>query len=301
LHIESHHFRIESDGKAEAEMANPEAKLAAGARGAKVALVTGASSGIGRAIAERLAGDGLRVFGTSRKVAEAAAGGIEMLALDVCSDESVRTCIAALIERAGRIDVLVNNAGYLLSGAVEETTIEEAKAQVETNFFGTFRVIGAVLPAMRARKSGHIVNVSSLAGMVPLPFWGVYAASKFAVEGLTESLRYEVRPFGIAVSLIEPGYIKTPLYSAERKTAPLADYQPWRRRFDKRMVEFDGKAPGPELVAQAVAKAVSAAKPRLRYRVTREATIFPLMRSWFPASLFETGLRSGFHLDDQRY
>ena len=282
-------------------MANPATKLAAAGRGAKVALVTGASSGIGRAIAERLARDGLRVFGTSRKVPEAAAGGIDMLALDVCSDESVRTCIAALIERTGRIDVLVNNAGYLLSGAVEETTVEEAKEQVETNFFGTFRVVKAVLPTMRAQKSGHIVNISSLAGMVPLPFWGLYAASKFAVEGLTESLRYELRPFGIAVSLIEPGYIKTPLYSAEQKTAAIADYQPWRRRFDKRMAEFDGKAPGPEVVAEAVSKAVSSAKPALRYRVTREATMFTFMRSWFPGSLFETGLRSGFHLDDQRY
>ncbi len=282
-------------------MANPEAKLAAAASGAKVALVTGASTGIGRAIAEQLTRDGLRVFGTSRHVSAAAASGTPMMALDVCSDESVGACVGALIERAGRIDVLVNSAGYLLSGAVEETTLEEAKAQIETNFFGTFRMIKAVLPRMRAQRSGHIVNITSLAGVVPLPFRGLYAASKFAVEGMTESLRYEVRPFGIAVSAIEPGYIKTPLYSAERKTSPFAEYQPWRRRFDKRMAEFDRKAPGPELVARAVSRAVSSARPKLRYRVTREATVFTLMRSWFPGSLFETGLRSGFHLDDGRY
>jgi len=282
-------------------MANPQVKLAPSPSGAKVALVTGASTGIGRAIAEQLARDGLRVFGTSRKEAGTGTGVVEMLPLDVCADASVRACIDALIERAGRLDVLVNSAGYLLSGAVEETTIEEAKAQAETNFFGTFRVIKAVLPTMRAQKSGHIVNISSLAGIVPLPFWGLYAASKFAVEGMTESLRYEVRPFGIAVSAIEPGYIKTPLYSAERKTKPMAAYEAWHQRFDKRMAEFDRKAPGPELVAEAVSKAVRSARPALRYRVTREATIFTLMRTWFPPSLFESGLRFGFRLDDERY
>src|ERR1700694_4730313 len=130
-------------------MADPDRKIAARTSGAKVALVTGASNGIGRAIAEQLARDGLRVFGTSRKPTGAAPDGVEMIALDVCSDESVGSCISGLLERTGRIDVLVNAAGYLLSGAVEETTIEEGKAQLETNFFETFRVIKAVLPSMR--------------------------------------------------------------------------------------------------------------------------------------------------------
>ena len=282
-------------------MADRDGKIAATTSGAKVALVTGASTGIGRAIAEQLARDGLRVFGTSRKPTGAAPDGVEMIPLDVCSDESVRSCVAGLLERTGRIDVLVNAAGYLLSGAVEETTIEEAKAQLETNFFGTFRVIKAVLPAMRSRRTGHIVNITSLAGVVPLPFWGLYAASKFAVEGLSETLRYELSPFGISVSAIEPGYIKTALYAVENKTSPIADYQRWHARFSKKMAEFDKKAPGPELVARAVSKAVRARKPALRYRVTREATLFTFMRSWFPASLFESGLRSGFHLDDERY
>jgi NAD(P)-dependent dehydrogenase (short-subunit alcohol dehydrogenase family) len=282
-------------------MADPDGKIAATTSGAKVALVTGASTGIGRAIAEQLARDGLRVFGTSRKPAGAAPDRVEMIPLDVCSDESVRSCVSGLLERAGRIDVLVNAAGYLLSGAVEETTIEEAKAQLETNFFGTFRVIKAVLPTMRSRRAGQIVNISSLAGVVPLPFWGLYAASKFAVEGLSETLRYELRPLGISVSLIEPGYIKTALYAVENKTRPIADYQRWHARFSKKMAEFDRKAPGPELVARTVSKAVAARKPALRYRVTREATVFTLMRTGFPAALFESGLRSGFHLDDERY
>ena len=275
-------------------------KMAAAAQGTRVALVTGASSGIGRAIAQQLAADGFQVFGTSRK-AHAPQDGIEMMALDVGSDDSVQACVRQLLERTGRIDVLVNNAGYLLGGAVEETTVEEGKAQFETNFFGAFRVIKALLPTMRAQKAGRIVNVTSLAGVVPLPFWGFYNASKFALEGLTETLRYELQPFGISVSAIEAGLIKTRFYTDNRKTSAIDAYQPWHRRFRKKMAEFEKKAPGPELVARAVSRAVHAQKPALRYLVTREATQFTQMRRWFPAALFEFGLRTGFHLDDKRY
>lgn len=275
--------------------------MAVASNGGKVALVTGASSGIGRAVASRLAADGFQVFGTSRKGAAASPDGIEMLALDVCSDESVASCVAALLQRTGRLDVLVNNAGYLLGGAVEEASMAEAKAQFETNFFGAFRLIKAVLPTMRAQKSGRIVNITSLAGVVPLPFWGFYNASKFALEGLTETLRYEVKSLGISVSAIEAGLIKTRFYTDDRKTSAIAAYEPSHRRFRKKMAEFEVKAPGPEVVAAAVSKAVAAAHPALRYRVTREATIFTLMRRLFPGWLFETGLRSSFRLDDQRY
>src|SRR5512147_893284 len=146
----------------------------------RVVLVTGASSGIGEAIAARLAKDGHQVFGTSRKVGRAPQGGVEMLALDVCSDASVQACVEALLRKAGRIDALVSNAGYLLSGAIEEATLEEARAQLETNFFGLVRMVKAVLPAMRQARSGHILTISSLAGLVPAPFWGFYNASKFA-------------------------------------------------------------------------------------------------------------------------
>jgi NAD(P)-dependent dehydrogenase (short-subunit alcohol dehydrogenase family) len=282
-------------------MATTEKSIAAASPGAKVALVTGASPGIGGAIARRLVADGFQVFGTSRKRLERGADGVEMIRLDVCSDEAVQSGVGALLERTGRIDVLVNNAGYLLSGAVEETTIEEGKAVLETNFFGAFRVIKAVLPTMRAQKSGRIVNVTSLAGVVPLPFWGFYNASNFALEGLTETLRYELQPFGISVSAIEPGSIKTDLYTADPKARATSDYAPWRDRFSKRMAEFERKAPGPELVADAVAKAIRARNPALRHRVTREATLFTALRRWFPASLFERGVRSGFRLDDERY
>jgi NAD(P)-dependent dehydrogenase (short-subunit alcohol dehydrogenase family) len=278
-------------------MTETKAALAATVR---VALVTGATSGIGRAIAERLAADGLRVIGTARGDV-ALPSRVERVTLDVGDAASVDRCMAEVLARTGRIDVLVNNAGYLQAGAVEEVSIDAAKAQFETNFFGAARMIQAVLPTMRAQKSGHIVNVTSLAGVVPLPFWGFYNASKFALEGLTETLRYEVRPFGIHVSAVEPGAIKTPFYKADHKATPMAAYATWRARLEKRMGEFEAKAPGPELVAKTVSSIVASRAPRLRYPVTSEATIFTTMRTWFPAWAFELGLRSGFRLDDDTY
>jgi NAD(P)-dependent dehydrogenase (short-subunit alcohol dehydrogenase family) len=261
----------------------------------KVILVTGASSGIGEAIALRLVADGHRVFGTSRK-GVLSAKGIEGVALDVGSDASVRACVDAVLAKAGRIDVLVNNAGYLLAGAIEEATIAEAKAVFETNVFGLTRMVQAVLPAMRERRSGLIVNISSLAGLVPLPFWGFYNASKFAVEGLSETLRLELEPFGVHVSMVEPGAIKTPFY-AQPQATPLAAYSPWRERFLATMRGFEAKAPGPEVVAAVVSRIVAAKSPKLRNRVTQEATIFPFLRWLLPARAFQFGIRQGFNLD----
>jgi short-subunit dehydrogenase len=170
-------------------------------------LVTGASSGIGRATARLLAERGFTVFGTARKPSppdEGAKSGVTMVALDVRSDESVRACVEQVVAKAGRLDVLVNNAGYSLTGAAEETSVEEAKAQLETNFFGAVRMVNAVLPGMRKAEAGKIINISSLAGSTAIPYSGFYSASKFALEGYSESLWYEVRPFGISVSLVEP-------------------------------------------------------------------------------------------------
>src|SRR5215510_322887 len=161
----------------------------------KVVLITGASSGIGLSIARLLAQKGLTVFGASRNpdAAEHVAA-VEVLPLDVRSDESVKACVNTVLVRAGRLDILVNNAGYMLGGAVEEVTIEEAKAQFETNFFGTMRTVKAALPVMRQQRSGTIINISSLAGLVPgPPFFGMYSASKFALEAYTEHQWCEVR------------------------------------------------------------------------------------------------------------
>src|SRR2546422_6503660 len=170
-------------------------------------LVTGASSGIGQATAQLLAERGHRVFGTTRKPGAAQASGFTMVGLDVRSDDSVRGCVDQVLSQAGRLDVLVNNAGYTLMGAAEETSVAEAKAQFETNFFGVVRMVNAVLPGMRAAGAGKIINISSLAGNTAIPFSAFYSATKFALEGYSESLWYEVSPFGISVSLVEPGFV----------------------------------------------------------------------------------------------
>lgn len=179
----------------------------------RVAVVTGASSGIGEEIACQLSAAGYQVYGASRRAPADQASGVEHVTMDVCDDSSVREGIATILREAGRIDVLVNNAGYLSAGAFEEISLTEAKAQFETNYFGVVRATLAVLPGMRERKLGHIITISSLAGLVPVPFWGHYNASKFAVEGLMETLRHEARPFGIQVAMVEPGNIKTSFYA----------------------------------------------------------------------------------------
>jgi NAD(P)-dependent dehydrogenase (short-subunit alcohol dehydrogenase family) len=262
----------------------------------KTILVTGASSGIGAAITSRLLQDGHRVLGTGRTGGQKNAAGVELLQLDVRSNDSVKSCVDRFLERMGRIDVLINNAGYLQSGAIEEVTVEEAQAEFETNYFGVVRMIKAVLPIMRGQKSGLIATTSSLAGIVPLPFWGHYNASKFAVEGLMETLRHELRPLGIRVAMVEPGAIKTPFY-AQPQAAPMSAYSPWRDRFFKTMKGFEDKAPGPEVVARVFSRLVQSDNPPLRNTVTREAKLFPLLRRLLPAAAFESGLRIGFNLD----
>jgi NAD(P)-dependent dehydrogenase (short-subunit alcohol dehydrogenase family) len=161
-------------------------------------------------------------------------------------------------------------------------------------------MVKAVLPAMRAAGAGKIINMSSLAGMVPVPFWGFYNASKFAVEGYTETLRLELAPLGIRVAMVEPGAIRTPLYATPQATA-LAVYSPWRERALKTMKGFEEKAPGPEVVARVVHRLVTQDHPPLRNRVTREASLFPFLRWLLPARAFEFGLRAGFNLDKKGY
>ena len=177
----------------------------------RVVLITGASSGVGQATARLLAQQGRKVFGTSRAPTSAEpVGNLTMVALDVRSDASVAACVNAVSSQAGGADVLVNNAGYELGGALEEHSIDEAKAQFETNFFGIVRMTKAVLPLMRRQKEGQIVNISSLSGLAPIPFMGMYSASKWAVDGYTEALRMELKPLNIRVSQIEPGFLKSP-------------------------------------------------------------------------------------------
>ncbi|MFL5496399.1 MAG: SDR family NAD(P)-dependent oxidoreductase [Gemmatimonadales bacterium] len=264
----------------------------------RVVLVTGVSSGIGQSTARLLSENGYKVFGTSRNPASAVIPNVETLPLDVRSDDSVGACVKAVIDRASRLDVLVNNAGYELAGALEELSLEEAKAQFETNFFGVFRMVKAVLPIMRQQKRGQIVNVSSLSGISPIPFMGIYSASKFALEGYTEALRQELKPFGIHVSQIEPGFLKTGITDRRQVAAKAIEaYAPWRQRAFNAIRDHEDKGPGPELIAQTVLEILSSKAPRLRYVTGRQGKLVNGLRWFLPAGAFEQGVRSTFALD----
>jgi len=264
---------------------------------AKVILVTGSSSGIGLSTVRLLAQQGYKVFGTSRKTGVEIPG-VQVHPLDVCSSESVKACVEAVLQKAGRLDVLINNAGYVLSGAAEDATLEQAKAQFETNFFGVVRVTNEVLPIMRKQKQGHIINISSLAGVVPVPFWGFYNASKFAVEGYSETLRFELKPMNIHVSIVEAGPIKTQFSAHEQSgTHPIADYSPQRERGLQAMKEYDEKGASPDVVAKTLLRIIESKSPKLRYLVTKEAVLFTTLRRLMPSAFYETGIRKGFRLD----
>jgi NAD(P)-dependent dehydrogenase (short-subunit alcohol dehydrogenase family) len=279
----------------------PEIRYAATPREARrVALVTGASSGFGRAIAARLAERGWRTFGTSRSPAPDR-DGVEMIPMDVACDASVDAGVSAVLHASGRIDVLVNNAGAGYAGALEDTTIEEARAQFEVNFFGVHRVCRAVLPGMRSRRSGRIVNVSSLGGRVSVPFQGIYCASKFAVEAYTEALRMEVRPFGIGVAMIEPGDYATG-FTAQRRmaagTGPDSAYAERCRRAVEQMARDESANTDLEPVVRRVLAAIDAHDPALRYPVAGVAqrlvcALHPVIpQRWFEALLMRSyGLR----------
>jgi NAD(P)-dependent dehydrogenase (short-subunit alcohol dehydrogenase family) len=265
----------------------------------RVVLITGASSGVGRATARLLAQQGHKVFGTSRapQGAEPVAN-VTMVALDVRSDASVAACVNAVSSQAGRVDVLVNNAGYELGGALEEHSIDEAKAQFETNFFGVVRMTKAVLPLMRRQKQGQIVNISSLSGFAPIPFMGMYSASKFAVEGFTEALRLELKPLNIHVSQIEPGFLKSPMMDKRQVVAErIGDYDPWRQRAFKAVRDAEEKGLQPERIAEVVSKILANRAPRLRYLIGGQANVVSRLKCFFPERAFEMGVRSTFKLD----
>lgn len=251
----------------------------------KVVLVTGASSGIGRATAGHLAQEGYRVFAAARsrsRLEEMRSALIEPVVLDVASEASVDAAVGEVMKRAGRIDALVNNAGYGQYGPVEDVPDEVARRQFEVNVFGLARMTRKVLPIMRAQGSGRIVNVSSVAGKLSTPFAGWYAASKHAVEALSDALRLEAKPFGVGVVLIEPGAIKTGFDGValdELREATKTDvYRGPAESFGKTVVNSYSSAPGPEAVAKAIQKAIAARNPRARYPVGTDSRMFLLMR-----------------------
>jgi NAD(P)-dependent dehydrogenase (short-subunit alcohol dehydrogenase family) len=257
----------------------------------QVALVTGASSGIGRATAELLAASGFIVFGTSRAPDKLVAS-YSWLPLDVRSDASVEAAIQSLLAQAGRIDVLVNNAGYSQVGAIEESSIADIQAQFDTNLFGVIRMIKAVLPVMRQQGSGRIINVSSVVGQVAPPYVGVYAISKFALEGLSEALREEVRPFGVEVSLVEPSFVKTQIVS-QQPTSPIDAYTPGRQAAMHILSASVESGMEPGEVAHVILRAATT-RSHLRYLVGRDAKVLVLLKRLLPGPLFERVRRRVF-------
>ncbi|MEO8245445.1 MAG: oxidoreductase [bacterium] len=262
-----------------------------------VALITGASSGIGRASALSLVAAGYRVFGTSRKPTNTAPRGVTMLVADVTDDRLVEQLVAEVLATAGRIDLLVNNAGYALSGAAEESSIGQVQALFDTNFLGVVRVTNAILPIMRQQGRGRILNIGSVVGLIPGPFGAYYAASKHAIEGYSESLDHEVRPFGIRVSVMEPWATKTSIETNSPKgDRPVAAYAGtiarYRMAFDAAMAAGDTA----EDVAATVLLAAQDRTPRLRYPSGKAARQTSFARRFLPRSVFDRTLRKQFNI-----
>ncbi|UUZ63520.1 oxidoreductase [Polaromonas sp. P1-6] len=264
----------------------------------KVALVTGASSGIGEATAQRLSKAGYTVYGTSRRGGQAGQQSFEMLPLDVTQDASVETAVQQLMQLEGRIDLLVNNAGFGVAAAgAEESSIAQAQSIFDTNFFGMVRMTRAVVPHMRRQRGGRIINIGSVLGFLPMPYMALYSATKHAVVGYSESLDHELRTQGIRVSVVEPAYINTPFDANLMKPdAPLDVYREIRAGVEKRVKEVLVGADGPEVVAEVVLKAATAAHPKIRY-APGLASRMRLLRRFAPASVLDAGVRKDLRLE----
>lgn len=264
-----------------------------------VALVTGASSGIGKATAERLASGGYTVYGTSRRGAQSGQQSFATLALDVTSDASVEALVREVIRLESRIDLLVNNAGFgVAPAAAEESSIEQAQAIFDTNFMGIVRMTRAVVPHMRRQGAGRIINIGSVLGLLPMPYAALYAATKHAVEGYSESLDHELRTRGIRVSIIEPAYTKTQFdANFVEPDARLDEYAEIRASLAVTVKKVMADADPPSVVADVVLKAASAVRPKLRYTAGRRAARLRLLRRFAPAAALDAGIRKDLGLD----
>jgi short-subunit dehydrogenase len=274
---------------------------------AKVALVTGGSSGIGEAAATALLNAGFTVHAAARRtdrMASIAAAGAKVVALDVTDDASMSSVIDAIIRAEGRIDVLVNNAGYGSYGALEDVPLSEARSQIEVNVFGLARLTQLVLPHMRARRSGTIINISSMGGRFATPLGAWYHASKYAVEGLSDALRLEAEPLGIHVVLVEPGSIQTDWGSiaAEKLTATSGSgsYGPQAAAVAARLE--NSSQPGapmtstPSVIAKAILRAATARRPKTRYKAGYGARPMILLSRMLPDRVFDAVTRRLFAL-----
>ncbi len=265
-----------------------------------VILITGASSGIGQACAEYLAAKNYTVYGTSRKAPVAKPGAIRMLQMDVTDPGSIKSAIETIIHEQGRIDVVINNAGMGIAGAAELATPNEIQSQMQTNFMGTVNVCSAVLPHMRQAKSGKIINLSSLGGVMGIPFQGFYSASKFAVEGYSEALSLEVHPFGIKVILIEPGDFSTG-FTSSRALSGITQKDPdYSETFDRCMGIIEKEETGgckPQKIAKLMHRIVRKKHPKFRYKVGNLVqTNFARAKRFIPARTYQRLLRFFYHL-----
>jgi NAD(P)-dependent dehydrogenase (short-subunit alcohol dehydrogenase family) len=268
----------------------------------KAVLVTGCSTGIGKVTAKRLAGRGWIVYATARdpaRLAELEAAGCKVLALDVTDEASARAAVAAVEEAEGAVGVLVNNAGYGQSGAVEAVAAESVRRQFETNVFGYVRMAQLVLPGMRRQGWGRIVNLSSIAGRVTMPGSGVYSATKFAIEAISDALRYEVRGFGVDVIVVEPGPTRTAFTDTANARMPALDgptsvYASYQEAVAKADKETDASmlASDPEAVAKAIERSISARRPKTRYKVSFVVRFLPRLRSLLGGRGFDLFLRT---------
>lgn len=260
-------------------------------------LITGATSGIGLSIADKLVDNGYKVYGTSRfpekhqyKV------NFELLSLDITSETSVQNCLASFLTKSATLDVLINNAGIGICGSVEETSGELAYRQLEANFWGAVKVTKAVLPLMRQQRNGKIITIGSLAGLIGVPFQSYYAASKHALEGFFKSLRFEVKSFGIQVSVVEPGFFKSNLHEAFEYAEPaIRDYDEIRGNALAVISSSIENAPSPDPIAETVLKIIQAKNPKSSYRVGKDARILPFLQFMF-SRLFEFGTAKKFKL-----
>jgi NAD(P)-dependent dehydrogenase (short-subunit alcohol dehydrogenase family) len=260
-----------------------------------VVLITGASSGIGAATASLLAASGFRVVGASRRVPASAEAGISWMEMDVRDEESVSVGVRRVIDEQGRLDALVCNAGFGIFGTIEEVSMRRARAQFDTNVFGTLAPIRAVLPSMRERRCGRIVVVGSLAGRAPIPYQGHYSMTKAAVDALVGALRMEVATFGVHVSLVEPGDIKTPFNDVtDWGNTGTSAYGEQLRRCEQVIRESLEKAPGPEVIARAIVRVLTARRPRVRYTAGPSAWAVPFGRRFLPDRVALRLIRSHF-------
>jgi short-subunit dehydrogenase len=265
----------------------------------KVAIVTGASSGIGESIAALLANSGYTVYGTSRKAVQTAQRSYKMICLDVNSEESIEAALNEVIQVEGRIDLVVNNAGFgLAPGGAVESSIEQSKLIFDTNFFGIVRMTRAVVPYMRKQGEGRIINIGSILGLIPAPYMATYAATKHAVEGFSESLDHELRTRGIRVSVIEPAYTNTPFEAnGQEVDSKIDEYAMARKALSKILKGAVAGGDDPKVVADVVLKAANAKHPKLRYTAGKLACRLSLLRRFAPAALVDSGIRKEMKLD----